>query len=107
MNIKMYDKFFNWAFETGMTIRCEGTKNPTERGEDLLRRLIFSIRAEEIPGRFLDALSETITEYRTNRNIDLDIEVHPDLYSQTWFADRFYYLKSSILLGFLNALARR
>jgi len=100
----MYDKFFNWAFKIGMDIRCEGNKKPTEKGEDLLRRLIFSIRAEGTPGRFLDKLSGTITEYKTNRNIGLNIGLHPELYSQTWAADRFYYLKSSILTGFLNAL---
>ncbi len=103
----MYDKFFNWAFKTGMTIRCEGTKNPSERGEDLLRRLIFSIRAEQTPGRFLEKLSETLTEYKTNRNIGLDVGLHPEFFSQSWAADRFHYLKSSILAGFLNALGGR
>ena len=97
----MYGKFFNWAFSVGMTIKKNA---PSEKGEVLLRRLIFSIRAEETPGRFLDRLSETIAEYKTNRNIGLDIGLHPELYSQTWAADRFYYLKSSILTGFLNAL---
>ncbi|MEM3382016.1 MAG: hypothetical protein QXQ11_07675 [Candidatus Bathyarchaeia archaeon] len=103
----MYDKFFDWAFEIGMTIRCEGKKEPSKRGEDLLRRLIFSIRAEQTPGRFLEKLSETITEYKTNRNIGLDVEMHPEFFNQSWSADRFYYLKSSIISGFLNALGRR
>ncbi|MEM4312114.1 MAG: hypothetical protein QXX95_06975 [Nitrososphaerales archaeon] len=76
-----------------------------EKDEELVRRLIFSIRAEETPGRFLDKLSQTITEYRTNRNINLDINLHPHLYNQSWFADKFYYLKSSIITGLLNALA--
>jgi len=96
----VYDKFFNWAFSIGMTIK----KEAPEKGEDLLRRLIFSIRAEETPGRFLDKLSETITEYKTNRNIGVEIGLHPELYSQTWVADKFYYLKSSILTGLVNAL---
>lgn len=97
----MYDTFFKWAYSVGMTIK----NSPSRNGEELLRRLIFSIRAEETPGRFLHRLSQTITEYRTNRNIALDVQLHPDLFSYHWAADRFHYLKSAILTGLLNALA--
>lgn len=75
----MYDIFFSWAFEIGMTIK---EKAPSDKGEDLLRKLIFNIRAEETPGRFLDKLSETITEYKSNRNINLDLWLHPKIYSR-------------------------
>jgi len=93
----LYDDSYNWAFAVGKRI--------TEQNEDLLRRLIFAVRGEETPGRFLDKLSETIAEYRTNRSINLDVSLHPSIFAQDWFADRFYYLKASILSGFLNALA--
>jgi hypothetical protein len=94
----LYDEYFRWAFAIGKTI----LKAP--KGKDLLRRLIFNIRAEETPGRFLDRLSETLGEYRTNRNIELDVNMRTDIYEQPWFGDKFYYLKSSVLTGFLNAL---
>ena len=97
----MYDKYYNWGIAIGKTI-LEPAK-----GEDLLRRLIFSIRAEETPGRFLDRLSETLGEYRTNRNINLDVNMHPDLFNQIWFADKFYYLKSAILAGLLISMSNK
>lgn len=97
--ISLFEEYFKWAFRIGKTI----LESP--KGEDLLRRLIFNTRAEETPGRFLDRLSETLGEYRTNRNIELDVSMRSDFYDQTWFADGFYYLKSAILTGFLNALA--
>jgi hypothetical protein len=75
-----------------------------DKSGDLLRKLIYNIRAEETPGRFLDKLSETLGEYRTNKNIGLNIKMDEGLYGQTWFADKFYYLKSAILSGLFNAL---
>jgi len=92
-----YDDLYNWAFAVGRRI-CD-------EDENLLRSLIFSVRGEETPGRFLDKLSETIAEYRTNRAINLDVSLHSSIFAQNWFADKFYYLKASILSGFLNALA--
>jgi len=94
----MYDRYYSWAFAIGMRIK--------EKDEELLRKLIFEIRAEETPGRFLEKLSSTITEYRTNKNINLDISIDGSIFEQTWFADRFYYLKSSILSGLLGALSK-
>jgi hypothetical protein len=97
----VYEQFFNWAYSVGKKIE----DYQTGRGDDLLKRLIFSIRAEETPGRFLEKLSATLTEYKTNKNIGLDVSMHPELYRAEWFADNFHYLKASILSGFLNAFA--
>lgn len=97
----MYYKYYEWSFAIGKKVL------EPEKGEDLLKRLIFSIRAEETPGRFLDRLSKTLGEYKTNRNIDLDVTMLPDLYGQLWFADKFYYLKSSILSGLLGAMPNK
>ncbi|MCS6768380.1 MAG: hypothetical protein RMJ59_04700 [Candidatus Nitrosocaldus sp.] len=94
----MYEIYYEWSYAIGRTIM--GARN----GEDLLRKLIFNIRAEETPGRFLDRLAQTLGEYKTNRNIGLDITIHKDIYKCEWFADSFYYLKSAILTGLLNAL---
>jgi hypothetical protein len=98
----LYEIYYNWAFAIGKKIM-----EPPNGNENLLKRLIYNIRAEETPGRFLDRLSETLGEYYTNRNLGIDVSMHPDLYrnKQPWFADRFYYLKSSILTGLLNALS--
>lgn len=97
----MYSEYFKWALAVGKSILTK------EKGEDLLRRLIFEIRAEETPGRFLDKLSENIGEYNTNRNILLNATINKDIYDKVWFADNFYYLKSAILSGFINALATK
>ncbi|OQX86869.1 MAG: hypothetical protein B6D55_04955 [Candidatus Omnitrophica bacterium 4484_70.2] len=94
-----YEKFFGWAFATGKEIL------KANNGEKLLKRLIFDIRAEETPGRFLEKLSERITEYKTNTNIRADVEIYPEIMQKEWHADKFYYLKSAILTGFLNALS--
>jgi hypothetical protein len=95
----LYGVFYNWAKDVGKMIWDADKKG------DLLRKLIYNIRAEETPGRFLDKLSETLGEYRTNKNIGLNVGMHEGLYEQTWFADKFYYLKSSILSGLFNTLA--
>ena len=101
----MFEKFFSWAFSTGKKI-VENEKYNREKGKDLLRRLIFDVRAEETPGRFLEKLCERLTEYRTNTNIQAKVDIHPDiLKKEKWHGDEFYYLKSAILAGFLNALA--
>jgi hypothetical protein len=97
----MYERLFNWALSVGRTIMS----SENVRGDELLRRLIFSVRAEETPGRFLEKLSTVLTEYKTNKNIDLNVTVHPEIYSTEWFADNFHYMKASVLSGFLNAFA--
>jgi len=98
----LYDDHYNWSYNIGKKI-LESSKGD----KDLLKRLIFNIRAEETPGRFLDKLSETLGEYSTNRNIGINLAINQDIYAnkQAWFADRFYYLKSAILAGLLNALS--
>ena len=94
-----FEEFFGWAFGTGKEIL------KVNNGEKLLKRLIFDLRAEETPGRFLEKLSERITEYRTNTNIQAKVYIHPEIMKREWHADKFYYLKSAILTGFLNALS--
>lgn len=93
----MYGKFFDWAFKTGKVIK--------EVDEDLLRKLIFDIRGEETPGRFFNKLVNRLAEYRTNRNINLNLSIEQNLMQENWMGDKFYYIKASILSGFLNALS--
>ncbi|HIQ13733.1 MAG TPA: hypothetical protein EYH44_05080 [Thermoprotei archaeon] len=95
----IYQNIFRWAFRTGATVK--------EKDERLLKRLIFAIRGEETPGRFLDRLSETLTEYRTNVGIQLDVNIHPDIVRRRWSGDSFHYLRSTILSGFLNAFSAK
>ena len=111
-----FEKFFGWAFGTGKEIL------KVNNGEKLLKRLIFDIRAEETPGRFLEKLSERITEYRTNTNIQAKVDIDQELFGIEfkkegdkwirkekscfkWHGDSFYYMKSAVLSGFLDALA--
>jgi len=100
-----FERLFKWAFAIGKSIIHNPDKYDEEKGRDLLKRLIFDIRAEETPGRFLEKLSERLTEYKTNTNIQANVEIHQEIMSKYWHADKFYYLKSAILAGFLNALS--
>ena len=100
----MFENIFKWAYVTGKNI-IVNPRYEKSKGEDLLKRLIFDIRAEETPGRFLEKLSGRLTEYRTNTNIQADVNIHNEIMSRKWHGDSFYYLKSAILSGFLNALS--
>lgn len=97
---------YEWAFETGKVI-VENSKYGKAKGADYLKRLIFDIRAEETPGRFLERLSKRLGEYKTNTNIQAPIRLLPEIFEpvNSWNGDAFYYLKSSILAGLLNALS--
>ena len=101
-----YEVFFKWAYATGMRI-LENEKYEEKKGIDLLKRLIFDIRSEETPGRFLGKLSERLTEYKTNVNIQADVSLNRKIFEGEWQGDSFYYLKSAILSGFLNALSTK
>jgi hypothetical protein len=96
---------FNWAFGTGEKI--VDSKCGKDKGADYLKRLIFDIRAEETPGRFLEKLSKRLGEYKTNTNIQAQICLLPEIFetANSWRGDSFYYLKSAILAGLLNALS--
>ena len=96
----MYGEIYNWAYAIGTTILEQ-----SDKGEDLLRRLIFDIRGEDLPGRFLDKLSNRLTEYKTNRNINIDVSMYSKLFDREWHGDSFRYMKSAILSGLLNSLA--
>jgi hypothetical protein len=93
----MFEEIWNWAYATGMKIK--------EKDEKLLRALIFDIRGEETPGRFLEKLSNKLSEYRTNKNIALNVSIKPEIVKERWHADKFYYMKAAILTGFTNALS--
>jgi len=97
----LYSEIYNWAYAVGKTILKQ-----SDKGEDLLRRLIFDIRGEDLPGRFLEKLSSRLTEYKTNRNIAVDVSMYGKLFEKrVWHGDQFRYMKSAILSGFLNSLS--
>ncbi|MCL6579937.1 MAG: hypothetical protein K6T73_11285 [Candidatus Bathyarchaeota archaeon] len=96
----MYEEIYNWACAVGRTI-LKGS----DKGDDLLRRLIFDVRGEDLPGRFLEKLSGRLTEYKTNRNIAIDVSMYGKLFEVRWHGDSFRYVKSAVLSGFLNSLA--
>lgn len=97
--MSMWEAFWEWAYAIGKTIK--------EKDEELLRSLIFEIRGEETPGRFLVKLVNRLTEYKTNKNIDLNVSIKPELVKEKWHGDKFYYMKATVLSGFLNALSSR
>lgn len=101
----MFEKIYKWAFAIGSSINEQRAKEGD--GEDLVKRLMFDIRGEETPGRFLQKLSSRLAEYRTNVGLNLDVSVHETIFKKRWSGDSFYYLKSAILSGFTNSLTSR
>ena len=99
-----YSTIYSWAYATAKTI-LEKRKEAGD-GEDLVKRLIYSIRSEETPGRFLDKLATTLAEYRTNRAYNLNVNVHSHLLKLELRGDSFYFAKASILCGLLGALTQ-
>lgn len=95
----MFDEIWSWAYSIGTIIK--------NKDEELLRRLIFEIRAEETPGRFLEKLSNRLSEYKTNRNIALNVSIKPEFFKFKWHGDKFYYMKSAVLAGLTNALVSK
>jgi len=104
MTQSCFGNAYNWAFATGNNI-IEKSKCGEDKATDYLKRLIFDVRAEETPGRFLDKLSKRLVEYKTNNNIQAPVNLLPEIFDQRWSGDSFYYIKSAILTGLLNALS--
>ena len=100
-----YSKIYSWAFATAKKIL--NSRMDQGDGEDLVKRLIYDIRGEETPGRFLDKLSSTLAEYRTNRAFNLDVSPHSELFKvRELKGDAFYYVKAAVLSGLASALAQ-
>lgn len=98
----MYELFYNWANELGKQIRSSSE----DRGADLLKKIIFDIRGEQLPGKFLEKLVTRLAEYQTDRDLNLSsIEIQPDIFKGTLWGNTFHYTKSAIIAGFLNAIA--
>ncbi|MEM0168030.1 MAG: hypothetical protein QW515_05310, partial [Thermoplasmatales archaeon] len=98
-------QLFNWAIKIGSNIVNNERMYDKKTGRDLLRLLIFDLRAEETPGHFLEKLSKRLMEYKTNTNIQADVGIHPEIMKRDWHADSFYYMKAAVLTGFLNVLS--
>ncbi|MEM5855768.1 MAG: hypothetical protein QW472_05655 [Candidatus Aenigmatarchaeota archaeon] len=94
----MFEDIWRWAHDVGERIK--------QKDEDLLRKLIIHIRGEETPGRFLEKLSSMLCEYKTNKNIGVNVSIKPELVKIKWHGDKFYYMKSAILAGLINALVK-
>jgi hypothetical protein len=100
----MYDRFYDWANELGMKI----VNSSGERGTDLIKKIIFDIRGEQLPGKFLEKLTTRLAEYRTDRDLGLDdIAIDPEIFSERLWGNSFHYTKSAIIAGLLNAIASR
>jgi len=100
--ITMYDRFYDWANELGVKI----VSSSGARGTDLIKKIIFDIRGEQLPGKFLEKLTTRLAEYRTDRDLNLDdIEIDPEIFGQTLWGNSFHYTKSAIIAGLLNAIA--
>jgi hypothetical protein len=87
---------FEWSLNTGKTL--------AEKDKKLGEILIFDLRSEDTPGRFLNKLSVRIADF--NKRFGVNIEIPRQLYDleNKISGDQFYYLKSAILAGLVNAL---
>ena len=100
--IIMYERFYDWANDIGMKI----VYSTGESGTDLIKKIIFDIRGEQLPGKFLEKLMTRLAEYRTDRDLNLvDIEIDPEIFGETLWGNSFHYTKSAIIAGLLNAIA--
>ena len=93
---------YDWAFAIGRKIIHERKKFGD--GEDLVKRLIFDIRGEELPGRFLDRLSSRLADYKTNVGLNIDVSPHRSIFEKRLWGNHFYYVKAAIISGLTNAL---
>jgi len=100
----MYEQFYDWANSIGEKI----VDTTGDRGTDLIKKIIFDIRGEQLPGKFLEKLTTRLAEYRTDRDLNLDdIEIDPELFGKTLWGNSFHYTKSAIIAGLLNAIASK
>jgi hypothetical protein len=102
----VYDVIYRWAYVTGRKVIEERKKVGQDDGEDLVRRLIFDIRGEDLPGRFLDKLSSRLAEYKTNVGLDLDVSPHRRIYERKLWGNHFFYVKSAVISGLTNSLVK-
>ncbi len=104
MEASRYVKAFNWAFMVGKLIMDSQGR---DEGEKLLKRLLYDLRGEDLPGRFRDVLMQDIYYLQTAREVESlkSISVPRFILEEGLYGDRFYYLKSAIIAGFMNALA--
>lgn len=98
----LFEEIYKWAFAIGS--RIINQRREEGDGKDLVKRLVFDIRGEETPGRFLDKLSSKLSEYRTNVGLNIDVGMHSTIFEKRWSGDSFHYLKSAILSGLANSL---
>jgi len=99
-----YVKAFNWAYRVGSLIM---ESRGREEGEKILKRLLYDLRGEDLPGRFRDVLMQDLFYLKTAKEVaGLEgIGVPRFILEEGLYGDRFYYMKSAIIAGFMNALA--
>ncbi|GEM_PF-1237993 len=68
--------------------------------------LIFDLRSEDTPGRFLNKLAVRLADFNKRLGVNLII---PNLFyrENKIKGDQFYYIKSAILTGLVNALSSK
>ena len=95
-------RLYRWAYKVGRELL------EARDGEKLLTRLIYDLRGEDLPGKFRDTLVKTLHYFSTARGVEALKEIEIPDYILTFgeYGDKFYYMKSAILIGLMNALSR-
>lgn len=100
---RTYAKLYSWSFSTAKTILER--RREMRDGEDLVKKLVFTVRGEETPGRFLSKLATTLADYRTNRAFELPVTIPGLLMKLELRGDSFHYARAAIIAGFIDALS--
>jgi hypothetical protein len=96
----MYRDVYDWSKDIGDKLIKAG-------GDDLVRRVVFDIRGEQLPGKFLDKLMTRLAEYKTDTDLNLtDLEINPEVFRGILWGNSFHYLKSAIMAGLVNSMAK-
>lgn len=94
---------YKWALDVGREIL------KVKNGDKLLMRLIYDLRGEDLPGKFRDTLVKSLHYYSTARGVEAlkEVDIPINLLTFGEYGDKFYYLKSAILIGFMNAFSKK
>jgi len=91
-------RLYGWAYKIGLEVK------KMDRGEDLLKRLLYDIRGESLPGRFREVLIENLMYLFDTKELGYK-KIPKSLLEKGVYGDKFHYIKAAILMGFMDALA--
>jgi len=105
-------KIKEWGRNLGCTILSEKYKNAKnlddKRAKKIIERIINELKVENLPGRFFNKTLELISKYEIEKYYEQSSFISELLTDEKirYNMDNFFYIKSLILFGMLDALNR-